>query len=669
MKKILTNWGLFPKSNCDEFQPNDYKSIEKLVQEKQFIIARGNGKCYGDASLSKHVISTLGLTKIISFDIQNGTMHCEAGVLLSDILTTIVPKGWFLPVVPGTKLITVGGAFASAIHGKNHHIEGVFSDHVQRIYLMDETGTILKVEKGSDIFNQSAGGMGITGIIVALEFNLKKINTAFIRQRAIRAKNLAAIFSLFETYASTTYSVAWIDCLAKGNQLGRSVLLLGEHALEEEVSQKDKLSIHKKSFLSVPFFLPSWFLNTWFIQLFNWIYYHKPSSNKTQSIVHYDPYFFPLDIINNWNKIYGTKGFLQYQFVLPKAVSYNGIEQILQILSENQLGSFLAVLKLFGQTPQDRYLQFPMEGYTLALDIKITPKIWDILDELDGIVTNLGGRIYLTKDARLKGPLYMAQYPNRPTIKAPYISNQTIRLQQTMQAVFLIIGANSDIAKETALLYIQQNPNGHLLLASRNTSALHLFVTQNGLSDKATVLFYDAAATENAAAFVQSLPAKPTWVMYAAGILNSNEECALVPSKMEEMIAVNYTGAVAILNAIVQDHNPLLQRIIGISSIAALRGRQSNFAYGASKSGLHQYLFGLRQQLSKSFISVQAITPGVVHTKMTKGLDKPGIAVEAVVVAKSIIQNKKSFEVYPNVVWKMIAMVVKYAPEWVVKKL
>jgi FAD/FMN-containing dehydrogenase/short-subunit dehydrogenase len=669
MKKILTNWGLYPRSYSEEYTPNNYESISKIISENPAIIARGNGRCYGDASLSKQVVSTLQLNKIIAFDELNGTMHCEAGVLLSDILIQIVPKGWFLPVVPGTKLITVGGAFASAIHGKNHHIDGVFSDHVQYIQLIDETGNLKTIYAGDDLFNQTAGGMGCTGIIVTLAFTLKKIETAYIRQTAIRAKNLQEIFSLFETHASATYSVAWIDCLAKGKDLGRSVLLLGEHASPDQVKQQPLLKVHSQPFLRVPFFLPSWFLHSFFINVFNFLFYFKPSSNSTDAILHYDPFFFPLDKINNWNKIYGQNGFIQYQFVLPKSASFEGIQQILQILAQHQLGSFLAVLKLFGKAPENNYLQFPMEGYTLALDIKISPKIWAILDELDAIVTNLGGKIYLTKDARLKGPLYLHQYPNRPAIKAPFVSNLSIRLQQTMQDVFLIIGANSDIAKQAALAYVQQYPNGHLILASRNTAELHLFVEQNGLSARSTVLFYNVADTDSAETFIQSLPAKPKWVLYAAGILHDNEACQQDSKKMEEMIAVNYTGAVAVLNALVQDHNPFLERIIGISSIAGLRGRLSNFAYGSTKSGFHQYLFGLRQQLKNSGIQVQAITPGVVATKMTAHLTIPGIAVQPNIVAASIIKNKQSFEVYPNLIWKIIAMVVKYAPEFVVKKL
>ncbi len=667
MKGNITNWSLYPKVYTEIHEPKNFEEVIELILNKDNLIARGNGKCYGDASLSKNIISTIHLNKIIALDTETGIIRCEAGVLLSTVLELVVPKGYFLPVTPGTKLITIGGAFASDIHGKNHHVEGVFSDHVTEIKLVNANGEIITTKSNEDLFLQTAGGLGLTGCIIEVSLKLKKIETSYIKQTSIKAKNLEEIFNLFEENKDFTYSVAWIDCLARGKDIGKSILLLGEHAKINEVNEiEHKLKVHQKPFLNVPFYFPSFFLNSFFIKLFNKVYYLQ---RQGTSLVHYDPYFYPLDKINNWNKIYGKKGFVQYQFVLPKEQSYEGVKSILKILSKNNLGSFLAVLKLFGKSHEDRYLEFPIEGYTLAVDIKITDSLWGILDQLDEIVDRLGGKIYLTKDARMSHTSFEKQYKNKIQLSDKFQSHQLIRLNNMYQKCFLIIGANSDIAKAAALAYLKKNSDGHLILASRDTNSLKEFVIKNKIEEKVDVIYYDVTDTAKAKEFVKSLPCKPKWVMYAAGVLFENGECITSIEKNNQNIAVNYLGGVAIINEIVEDNNPNLERIIGISSIAGLRGRKSNYFYGAAKSGFHQYLFGLRQDLKERGVIVQAITPGVVNTKMTEKMDKPGIAVNPEIIADSIISNISSFEVYPNLIWYLISRLVKYAPEFIINKL
>jgi FAD/FMN-containing dehydrogenase/short-subunit dehydrogenase len=669
-REPVSNWGLYPKTESRVFHPETVADVQALMQEHHALIARGNGRCYGDASLSNYIISTTKLNRILAFDKTAGIMHCEAGVLLDTMLQEAVPAGFFLPVTPGTKFITIGGALASDIHGKNHHVDGVISDHVTYFKLVTAGGELLTVNPGEELFIQTAGGMGLTGIITEVGLRLKPIETAFISQRAIRARNLDEIFELFEKNQDATYSVAWIDCLSRGEKLGRSVLLLGEHATAAEVKSSDKLKPHKKPSLNVPFQFPKWILNPLSIRIFNFLFYHKPGSSG-KAVIHYDPYFYPLDKIHNWNRIYGSNGFIQYQFVLPKAVSYEGVKKIIGELSENNLGSFLAVLKLFGKSHEDRYLHFPMNGYTLALDIKVEPKIWPVLDRLDEIVTSLGGKIYLTKDARMSGANFRKQYaaakplPGNPK----FSSHQQIRLQQMKKHVFLILGANSDIARQTALLYAKQQPEGHLLLASRDTAALQKFITENKLENRAEALAFDAEDLASHTAFYNALPAKPNWVMYAAGVLVTNDDVFNDPKKGVQNMVVNYTAPVNILNIIAADNNPGLQRIIGMSSVAGLRGRKSNYMYGSTKAGFHQYLFGLRQDLQLRGVTVQAITPGFVKTKMTAHLDLQKNANTPEEIAAGIMRNKKAFVVFPNLFWRIIGNVVKYAPEFVIKKL
>ena len=345
------------------------------------------------------------------------------------------------------------------------------------------------------------------------------------------------------------------------------------------------------------------------------------------------------------------------------------MKSALEILSKNNLGSFLAVLKLFGKSHEDRYLHFPKEGYTLALDIKIQPKIFSILTELDKLVTECGGKVYLTKDARMSHDNYITQYKNRFPLEQKFNSHQQIRLQNMKEHVFLILGANSDIAKATAKLYLEKYPVGYLLLASRSTHEVESFVGENHLTQKASVVYFDAEDFSSHDTFYKMLPYKPTWVLYAAGYMASNENAMESNKEWLRCANVNFTGAVSIMNIVCNDNNPFLKRVIGISSIAGLRGRKSNFLYGSTKSGFHQYLFGLRQLLSDKGISVQAITPGFVKTKMTAKLTINKSANHPDEIAKSIINTTKKFEIYPNLFWRLISLVVKYGSYSIIKKL
>jgi FAD/FMN-containing dehydrogenase len=260
-----------------------------------------------------------------------------------------------------------------------------------------------------DLFWATCGGMGLTGIILDVKFRLKRIHTAYIRQKQIKARNLDEVMNLFEENSAYTYSVAWIDCLKEGKGFGRSILMVGEHARTDEVNAEKKLVPKEKALLTVPFYFPSFALNGFSVKVFNALFYAKNYKRVMESVVHYDGYYYPLDSILSWNKIYGKTGFVQYQFVLPLEASKEGLINILQRINKMGLGSFLAVLKLFGE--QDDLISFPMKGYTLALDFPIRPGLFAFLDELDKIVADYGGRIYLSKDARMKHEIFWQTYP------------------------------------------------------------------------------------------------------------------------------------------------------------------------------------------------------------------------------------------------------------------
>jgi decaprenylphospho-beta-D-ribofuranose 2-oxidase len=413
MVKNLSNWGNYPVVASEEASFTQEDQLAALLQNKAGVIARGNGRCYGDASLAKHCISTLRFDKILEFDRHTGVFGCQSGITLDQILEVILPHGWFLPVTPGTKFITVGGAVASDVHGKNHHAEGSFSNHILRMEVQTGIGTLsCSKEEHPDLFWATCGGMGLTGVITKVWFQLKPVETAYIRQKQIKAKNLDEVLSLFEQYKDYTYSMAWIDCLKQGAGFGRSILIVGEHATRSELNTKQAqapLHLPPGLKLTLPFNLPSFVLNNWSVKAFNMLYYGKNVKREINNIVPYEPFFYPLDAIHHWNRGYGKDGFVQYQFVLPLAQK-EGLVSILKAISKKGWGSFLAVLKVFGK--QDDLISFPMEGYTLALDFPVRPGLFEFLNELDAIVLDYGGRLYLTKDARMKSEVYWKSYPN-----------------------------------------------------------------------------------------------------------------------------------------------------------------------------------------------------------------------------------------------------------------
>jgi FAD/FMN-containing dehydrogenase len=414
MEKRLANWGNYPALLCDETTFSQEEQIQDFISSHTSIIARGNGRCYGDASLAAFSVSTLKYDKVLAFDTVNGIFECQSGITLDQILEIIVPEGWFLPVTPGTKFITIGGAVASDVHGKNHHVDGSFSNHIISMDVItgnkDTITCSALVEP--DLFWATCGGMGLTGIITTVKFYLKKIETAYIKQKQIKARNLEDLIRLFDEYKHYTYSMAWIDCLQKGDSFGRSILIVGEHATEEELSdsqRKNMLKVSGKGKLTVPFNLPSFILNTFTVKAFNWLYYLKNTKREINNVVPYEPFFYPLDAILHWNRGYGKAGFVQYQFVLPLEKK-EGLVAILQRISDKGWGSFLAVLKVFGK--QESLISFPMEGYTLALDFPVRKGLFAFLDELDGLVLQYGGRLYLSKDARMKQEVFWSSYPN-----------------------------------------------------------------------------------------------------------------------------------------------------------------------------------------------------------------------------------------------------------------
>ncbi len=418
-RKQISNWGNYPNVEVEFHEFEDLDTLRDLVRQADSVIPRGNGRCYGDSALAHQVISTLHYNKFLAFDEEQGIIHCQAGVLLSEVVAVIVPRGWFLPVTPGTKLITVGGAIGSDVHGKSQHKAGNFSDHVLEMEIMLSDGTIVKCskEENTDLFWTTAGGMGLTGVILNAKLALIPIETAYIREETIKAKNLEHLLDVYEQSEEWGYSLAWIDCLARGRNMGRGVLMRGEHAkmsdLTTDAQRQNPLRLKKGKRLNVPLNFPNFAVNTLSMRIFNTLYYTKFPNGRHAAIVDFDTFFYPLDGIANWNRIYGKQGFTQYQFILPKAESRVGLRKILKKISDHGQGSFVSVLKMYDK--QNSYLPFAMKGYSLALDFPIKPGLFDFLDELDDLVLEHGGRLYLTKDVRMKKEMFMQSYPGVET--------------------------------------------------------------------------------------------------------------------------------------------------------------------------------------------------------------------------------------------------------------
>ena len=408
----LHSWGRYPISDCELDTPPSILDVAQRLaalqpKDTSNLIARGMGRSYGDSALSPNLLATKNIDHFISFDESSGLLCCAAGLSLDTILQIFMPRGWFIAVVPGTRYVSVGGAIASDVHGKNHHIDGTFCDHVSTLKIMLASGEVVSCSRteNAPLFRATCAGMGLTGIVLEATLRMRRIHSSAIEQRTVRTRNLDEAFEKFEENLHSTYSVAWLDCLAKGASVGRSLLFLGEHAADEQFQAQGKRTI------GVPFSSPAFLLNRYSMGLFNTAYFHKPiRANQIQRIEAFQ-YFFPLDSILHWNRLYGRKGFLQYQCVIPDAGALQGIRKILNMVSDAGKGSFLSVLKKFGPANKN-LLSFPMQGYTLAMDFKFEPSILLLLDELDRVVADHGGRLYLAKDARMSADFFQKSYPH-----------------------------------------------------------------------------------------------------------------------------------------------------------------------------------------------------------------------------------------------------------------
>lgn len=410
------SWGRFPKlSHLGELHPYFMEQVGPAIKSvDSLILPRGKGRSYGDSCLNDggYLLSTRHLDKLLDFNPDSGLLKCEAGVTLDEILKVFVPKGWFLPVIPGTKFVTIGGAIANDVHGKNHHKTGSFGNHVRSFELERSDGTrmVCSDDTNREWFMATIGGLGLTGVILWAEIKLISVKGPYIDMESIKFDDLDEFLRLSEeSDTDYEYSVSWLDCLG-GKGKVRGIFMRGNHSDRVE-ADRSKL-IHKDThLLNFPFDAPSILLSKPTIKMFNMLYYNKQRNKHAKNNVHYDSFFFPLDRIKNWNRMYGRRGFLQWQCAVTEADDNYAIRAILDKITASGLGSFLVVLKEFGKVPPIGMLSFPMPGITLALDFaNIGKRLFSLLDELDEIVIKYDGRLYPAKDARMSSKTFKSSF-------------------------------------------------------------------------------------------------------------------------------------------------------------------------------------------------------------------------------------------------------------------
>lgn len=421
--KAVSGWGGWPRVTCAVYRPEKRRELGEILDAAPHphYIARGLGRSYGDVSVNPGggAVDTTRLNRMLAFDAAAGVLECEAGVSLAEILDVFVPRGWFLPVTPGTKFVTVGGAIANDVHGKNHHIDGSFGSHVLELTLLTPTGTIITCSPTdqSDVFWATVGGVGLTGFILTAKVRLIRISSIYMRVDYRRCANLDALLATIrETDTKYKYSVAWVDCLAKSGSLGRSVLMSGNHVEASELpSASGTLTVPRKMQPKVPMNVPGFVLNPWTIGAFNGLFYARHGTRSGVQ-VDYDTYFYPLDALQHWNRFYGRSGFTQYQATFPHE-GVDGLVALMEKLSQSGRASFLAVLKRMGPAGSGM-LSHPIEGWTLTLDIPIRPELERFLHECDELLLAHGGRLYAAKDACTRPETFQAMYPRLKEFQA-----------------------------------------------------------------------------------------------------------------------------------------------------------------------------------------------------------------------------------------------------------
>jgi FAD/FMN-containing dehydrogenase len=408
------SWGRYPTAEHEAINlrwRDEQLPIPDTVE--RLALPYGNGRSYGDVCLNDGglLFDCRGLDRLIAFDTDNGILRCEAGALLADILALSVPHGWFLPVTPGTQFVTVGGAIANDVHGKNHHRNGTFGCHIRQFELLRTDGTRLlcSPQQNTDWFAATIAGLGLTGVIMWAEIQLYPVRGAVLIQETVQFGNLGEFLALSDASDSKfEYTAGWVDCLGRGGDLGRGLFIRANHG----DADAGRLRQVPKRHVSMPFVAPAALVNVWSVRLFNAMYYRAHLIRRKPEQRHYSDFLYPLDRIHHWNRIYGRRGFMQYQCVVPRKNAVDAIAEMMLLIASARAGSFFSVIKIFGDKASPGLLSFPKPGATLALDFPNRgASTLQLLDELDVVTRQAGGAVYAAKDSRMSAESFQAYYP------------------------------------------------------------------------------------------------------------------------------------------------------------------------------------------------------------------------------------------------------------------
>ena len=619
---------------------------------------RGNGRSYGDACLNDRLISMLGHRETCS--VENGELTVSSGFLLKDVVEVCVRNGCFFPVIPGTQFVTVGGMVAADVHGKNHPKNGTIGRWIKSMIIQLPSGETVNCSPNEnlELFQATIGGMGLTGIIREVCFRLEPLKATQLTQRATAFSAFNELIVALD-HSTSEFAVGWLDFLNKESYL----LLEADFATDKTTAQPDfqlpkpKINIPKTG---INFVYP------FVMKVYNRRYKRNMLKNKTASV---SDYFFPLDAIGNWNRLYGRNGFVQYQFVLPKANAIEQFERIFQCINAHSCEPLLSVLKRHGDLVSPGIVSFPMEGYSLALDFRYQQELTAMIAELDELITSFGGRIYLAKDHLLKTHHFECMYPAADRLKAVIqeinpsglttLLGKRLNLVPHMKQQIVIIGANSEVGIQCAHRYRDLGYEVVLVghkpdeLPGEGFQVIQLDLLQLDLSVLAGL--------------------NPEIVLFTAGRLGDNDR-SVSGEELDEVITVNFTAQAKIASFFAtqfkkRGHGTL----VGVSSVAAVRGKASTVVYGAAKAGFDTYLSGMRNYLHPHGVRVLTMRPGFINSKMTAHMPLPAkLTASPEQVAERIVRhslNGKRSIVYVKAIWRPIMFIIRHIPEPLFKKM
>ena len=430
MSVKISGWGKNVSVHKNIYNPKNNEEIIDLIFNKKIsnFITRGLGRSYGDSSLADNVVSLKDYNKFFNFNEKDGFIECSSNYSLNELIKIILQKGWFFKVTPGSKFVTIGGAIASDVHGKNHHLDGSFANHVMSLKVITAEGKLYNCSKDENkqLFHATCGGMGLTGIIVSAKIKLLRIKSKFIDVQILKTKNLKETITKFKELSEIKYTIAWIDTSSKTRDRGRSVIFIGNH------SDDGDLEFYEKKKISIPSNFPGIILNKYTIKLFNKIYYyfHKDKKKFKQNL---DSFFYPLDYINNWNNLYGKNGFTQIQILIQEEDPEVIINKVLDFFQEKGQYSFLSTLKEFGKG-NENYLSFPDKGYTLTMDLKMNKKLKKIYEEFENLLIGHKVKVYLTKDSLMTEKYFKETYMNYNKFKEIKNKHDPMNLVNSFQS-------------------------------------------------------------------------------------------------------------------------------------------------------------------------------------------------------------------------------------------